>query len=114
MTIKLWILAAGLAVVVPGPTPVRNSVSLTWDYDTNNVPDVFKLYTSTNLALPTTNWTLVGSVSGAIQNISITNINQQQQWFFVTASNWWGESDPSNIAGIPQPPSVVGNLQISK
>ncbi len=104
--------ATALAVVLPGT--MRNTISLTWDYDTNSPPDVFKLYTSTNAAMPTTNWTLVAGVSGTIRNITISNINAQQCFFYVTASNWWGESTPSNVAGTPQIPGSVGNLRISQ
>lgn len=93
--------------------PLKNSVSLSWDYDTNNAPDVFKLYTSTDITTPTTNWTLVATVSGNIHNATISNIPAQQAFYYVTASNWWGESNPSNIAGTPQIPGAVSNLQMT-
>lgn len=107
--ITLTILAMG-APVMPGE--MRNSVALSWDYDTNNAPDVFKLYSSGDISSPLTNWPLVATVSGNVHDISIGNLVPQQAWFYVTASNWWGESLPSNLAGIPQPPSGVGNLRI--
>jgi len=115
---KLILLAAAIVVTVvafavtPGPSGFRKTVALSWDYDTNNAPDAFKLYSSTNIGLPATNWPLVATVSGNVQNITISNITAQQMWFYVTASNWWGESLPSNTAGTPQPPGSVINLRI--
>ena len=71
-----------IAVVLPGQP--RSSISLSWDYDTNNLPDVFKLYTSTNLSLPTTNWTVLGaSLNGTGIPLSATNlISASEQRFF--------------------------------
>ena len=106
------LVVTAIAVVLPGQP--RTSISLSWDYDTNNLPDVFKIYTSTNLVLPTSNWTLVGAVSGNVRNITISNIAMQQCWFYATASNWWGESSPSSVAGTPQTPGSVSNLRISQ
>jgi hypothetical protein len=106
--------ATAIAVVLPGE--FRKTVTLTWDYDPNAVTSdsVFKLYSSTNVALPFTNWTPVGTVSGTIRTITVSNIAAQQCWFAVTFSNWWGESLPSNIAGTPQIPGAVSNLRISQ
>lgn len=105
------VVAALAAGPVAPPSRFRNLVTFTWDNDTNSVVDAFKLYTSTDITVPITNWTLVATVSGDVRSIAISNIAAQQAWFYATASNWWGESPPSNIAGIPQPPSVV-NLRI--
>lgn len=101
-----------IAVVMPGQ--MRNTVTLSWDYDDANPPDAFKLYSSTNLAEPFTNWTHIATLSGNVHNATVSNIAYQQCWFYVTASNWWGESLPSEIAWVPQPPSEVSNLRISQ
>lgn len=90
----------------------RSEIGLEWDQDTNSIPDVFKLYTATNLNTPITNWTLVAEISGNVYKAAITNIALQQSFFLLTASNWWGESLPSNVAGTPPIPSDEINLRI--
>lgn len=114
LTFMLVVFAAATAIAVVLPGQMRNVVTLSWDYDTNNLPDAFKLYSSTNLSEPATNWTPIATLSGTIRNVTISNIPKQECWFYVTASNWWGESLPSNIAWVPQPPSEVSNLRISR
>lgn len=112
--LAMAVAALAALAVVPFPNQFKNSVSLTWDYDTNSVPDVFKLYSGTDLLVPMNEWPLVATVSGNVHNITVSNLAPQQAWFYVTASNWFGESVPSNLAGVPQPPSAVSNLRISQ
>lgn len=114
ITFMLVAFAAVTAVAVVLPGQMRNVVTLSWDYDTNSPPDAFKLYSSTNLSEPSTNWQHIATLSGTIRNVTISNIIAQQCWFYVTASNWWGESLPTNVAWIPQPPREVSNLRISQ
>ena len=105
--------AVAVVAFAAGTVPASKTVSFTWDYDTNSVVDAFKLYTSTNVNAPSTNWTLIGTVSSSIRAINLSNVAPAQAWYFVTASNMWGESLPSNIVGTPQPPNAVTNLRIS-
>ena len=97
-----------LAVVLP-PGTLRTSVTLAWNYPTNQLSTnlTFKIYSSTNLTLPVTNWPLVQTVAGT--NLSVTMpIDGQQRWYVMTSSNWWGESSFSNVAGTePLPRSDV-------
>jgi len=88
-------LVAVIAAFAAGP------VTISWTY-TNTPPEAFKLYTSTNITVPLTNWTLVGSVSGNVHAINLTNIANQQAWFFVTATNYFGERFPTNVVGTAQ------------
>jgi hypothetical protein len=118
--LKLWLLAFVLvclaawlchAALPTGPMPVK----LGWNYPTNQLsPDlVFKLYTSTNLTTPLTNWTWIGTTAGA--NTSMLAVIQPGAQFFVlTASNFWGESDFSNVASTPPLPAATNNLTIGR
>lgn len=73
---------------------------------------MFLLHQSTNVQTPMSNWPVVYSVSATNTNsfttVGATNVysapltNVPGQWFFFcTASNLWGESDPSNVADTP-------------
>jgi hypothetical protein len=73
---------------------------------------MFKLYHSTDPAVPLAQWTPLTNIAGT--NLSVTlNIEPGVHCFFLTASNWWGESDPSNVASTPAPPRS-GNLTIRR
>jgi hypothetical protein len=90
----------------------RSTIGLQWDQATNSAPDLFKLYTTTDISTPLTDWKLVATVSGEIHNITISNIEPIQAYFYLVASNWWGESLPSNVAQTPPIPSDVRGLTI--
>ncbi len=83
-------------------------VTLSWDYPAaERTPDLqFRLYHSTNSDLPLYKWTALTNTAGT--NCSITlSLQPGRHFFYVTAVNWWGESDPSNIASTPAPPRSV-------
>lgn len=104
----LLIAGAVLASVPMVPT----SVVLAWDQSTNQ-PDVFKLYCSADMAVPLNLWTNVATVAGT--NTCITNVMLPgKMFFYVTASNFWGESGPSNVTNTPVVPQSVTNLTIHK
>lgn len=83
--------------------PVQN-VTLAWDSVTNTTVEIYKLYEIsgpvTNLLATTTNLT-----------ITLTNVLAAPHRWFVTASNMWGESDPSNILVVPGAPLPPTNLK---
>jgi len=84
------------AVIPSGPTPI----TFAWNYPSNVQVDVFKIYSSTNVNLPLTNWALISTVPGT--NATANFLIQPGIWFFYcTASNFWGESGPSNITNTP-------------
>ena len=68
-----------------------------WDYPTNELSAdlVFKLYSTDNLSLPMSQWALKVTVTGTNTMVSVPMTNGWQ-FFYVTASNEWGESVPSN------------------
>jgi hypothetical protein len=105
-------LALALALAAAGGPAVTqaDNVSLSWVY-TNPPPDVFKVYQSTNLAPPLT-WQVILTVPGTnslgqvTTNASFSVVPSNYFWM-ITASNFWGESLPSNSPGVPPP---VGNV----
>lgn len=84
-----------------GPTVV----TLLWDAPTNGVsPDMsYNLYSAGALTLPLTNWAVVTNTTNQTVTLSIQPGNH---FFFVTASNLFGESDPSNLLGPPALPPL--------
>ena len=86
-------------------TLASDTVTLAWDYPlaelTTNL--TFKLYHSTNPAIPPTQWTPFTNIVGTNLSAALS-IDVGVHFFFLTASNWWGESDPSNVASTPPPP----------
>lgn len=102
-------LAALLAFggVATGPT----QVTLAWNPQSG--VDTFYLYTSTNAALPLNQWTPLTNAPGTATNLVVI-MTPGQQFFFLTASNLWGESGPSNTANTPPVPTGQTNLVIHR
>lgn len=72
---------------------VKNSAKLEWDYSAAEVLAVrFNVYSATNVAGP---FTVFTNVAGTNVVIPIT---EGAHFYYVTATNEWGESDPSNVA----------------
>lgn len=96
------LLPLGAKAAVP-TTP--QLVILAWDYPTNELRAElsFKLYTSTNLAVPMTNWLVLTNVAGTNLAAAV-RIEPGEHFFTLTASNFWGESDFSNVASVPPLP----------
>ena len=109
MLVGMLLTGAPLAVAMLAGT-MRTNVSLTWDYPTNAFDTnlVFKLYASTNLLLPHDQWPLLMTIDGTNRTAAIPNA-QPEQFFFLTCSNYWGESDPSKVAGLPPLPRATDN-----
>ncbi len=109
MKIKLLSFAlAVLAAVALATTPgaMRSSVTLAWDpYPTNEIsPElVIRIYSTTNLATPYTNWPFLVATSATNSSVTFA-LDAQQRWFIATASNYWGEGDFSNVASTPPLP----------
>lgn len=90
------------------------TITLLWDYPTNDLGAdlTFKVYSTTNIAVPMTNWqvsTIVGTTTAAQVTMA-----PSRRFFFVTASNIWGESGPSNITNTPAPVTNVIGLKLTK
>lgn len=97
----LLLLFSALPVMAALPVgQLRTNVTFSIGYPANELSTnlFFKFYSTTNLALPVTQWPVYALVPAT--NLIITlPIDANQRLFVVTASNWWGESFFSNQAG---------------
>jgi hypothetical protein len=102
-TLALTILLAS-TIWCQAVVPPIQSVTLAWDSVTNTTVELYKLYEisgpATNLLATTTNLT-----------VTLTNVLAMPHRWFVTASNMWGESDPSNLLVVPGAPVPPTNLK---
>jgi hypothetical protein len=91
--------------------PPTGQVLLSFNYPSNELVNglSFNFYHSTSL----TGWTLLTNFPATNTTYAIT-INPGQHFFFVTASNFWGESIPSNITNTPILATVVTNISITR
>ena len=82
-----------LGLLVIGVASVRTSAMLVWDYPTAELPSVsFNVYHAINAAGPFSVLTNVSATNCTVQ------ILQGSHFYYVTATNEWGESDPSETA----------------
>ena len=93
------------AVPSPAGTTATNDITLAWDYPASELSTnlSFKLYHSVNPAQPLAQWTPITNIAGTNLSVSLP-VEVGVHFFYLTASNWWGESDPSNVASTPPPP----------
>lgn len=93
------------------PTPI---VTLHWSYPTNELSTnlLFRVWHSTSVAAPRP-WQNITNVVGT--NLQVT-INVQTcgfHAFYLSASNFWGDSDPSEVATTPPLPVATNRLWIT-
>lgn len=91
------------------------TVTFFWDYPTNELGAdlTFKIYAHTNITVPGSNWPVVLQIVGT-QTTAIVTMTPGRQFFYVTASNMWGESGPSNVTNTPSVVTNVTRLKITK
>lgn len=115
-----------MAALTPRP------LILLWDYPTNAISTdlTFNLYSQTNLAIAPSNWVRVATypaqnwysngvwtlpVQGTNYVVTVTNlVLPGVQWYYVTASNFWSDSDPSNTLGLPPVPAQSVNMRAQR
>ena len=100
----LWFFFRALCLAPCLHAATNEVVTLAWDYPSAEVTNIaaFKVYQSEDVSRPLREWPLLTNVSGALQ-VSFL-LEPGRHFFFVTASNFWGESDPSNVASTPALP----------
>lgn len=91
------------------------NITLAWDYPTNELSTnlTFRLYGSTNIVQPMTNWILLVTIPGT--NLStVLSVVPGEHFYALTASNvfWRLESDFSNVASTPPAPRSDVNLGV--
>lgn len=118
------------ALMPPLPPGATVPIVLSFDYPTNGMDTnlVFVLRGTTNVgtatpwpvettipAMPfwTNAWAL--PVNGTNYTITFTNQTIPDiHFWYVTATNFWGESDPSNVLGLPPLPTNTKNLKAAR
>lgn len=101
------------AVAFPQTPAIDGRVTLEWDYPAADLPGMtFNVYHSTNAALPLASWPRLASVQGT-NRLPLT-VTPGPNLFVMTASNFWGESDFSNVATTPGTPRSDVNLKVRK
>jgi hypothetical protein len=107
LVLVLALLALGFSA-----QPLRNSVTFAWSYPTNELSTnlTFKLYASPDVTVPLTNWAVLTNVVGTNLQVTVP-LAATNLFFFLTASNYWGEGNPSGVVSTPAPPRN-GSLQI--
>jgi hypothetical protein len=78
-----------------------DTITLAWNYPTNELSTnlTFNLYHSLAVTNPLP-WMMMTNTVGTNLNCKV-DIIPGEHYFYVTASNFWGESLPSNILGLP-------------
>lgn len=133
------LLTVGLAVL--GLTAAaQTSITLAWDYPepevvsvpgtptatgytTTNAPTEFVLYATSVATTPLAQWDVVAVIPATVTNNGVASIVKQHtvttqpagnRFFYLTARNASGESDPSNVALRSGPPKHGQNLKATK
>ena len=108
---------------VPGPNGTFR-IWFSWLAPTNQPPSqlTWRLYGTTNAALPTNQWTLIATIpfSNTVtvgNRMYYTNFVTPGTWFFTMTTsnnaNFWAESFFSDAASTPPPPPVLNDLQLN-
>ncbi len=111
MNLKISLAIGALAAITAafGLIQSPRTVILEWDYPTNALSTnlTFVLRATNNPGVPLTNWPVITNISGTNLTWKLLVI-PGQQFYVITASNIWGESDFSNVAltqPVATPPS---------
>jgi len=105
-----------LAILFLSAALNAEELPLTWIYDPIEQQDidVWKLYHTDNLNDPI-DWKLFGVYTNNLStNLIMVDITPGQHFFILTASNYWGESLPSNRARTKFAPNKINTLKIDK
>lgn len=106
--------AIGLAKAAGTATNGVQAITISWgndpSFDSNGV---VRVYHSTDITVPLTNWAVLTNVQGSFTNVVI-GVLPSAHFFTGTYSNFWGESDFSPVASTPPFPRFDVNLLITK
>ena len=87
------------------------AVLVEWDYRPEDLAETtFKVYGSSNLFEPMELWPVVATVTG--HTWAQFDIDPVAMFYAVTATNWRGESDFSNVLRVSGPPLSDFKLRI--
>jgi hypothetical protein len=114
--------AMGITAWAAGTASSAVNVTFVWDAPVNQSYTglVYRIYSTTNVALPTNTWPLLTVVTnptpinGGAQLSYATPIVPGAWFFTMTASNFWGESFFSVAAATPPPAPQLNNLVLQR
>jgi len=120
----VWLGLAGLVQGATAAGTATNAVNVTfvWDAPANQSYTglVYRIYSSTNVALPTNSWPLLAVVTnpvpinaGAQLSYSVPLV-PGAYFFTMTSSNFWGASFFSEAAATPPPVPQLNNLTLQR
>lgn len=111
-----WIFTALLALLVLGLAPatdftVSQPVTFEWESSNEVTPDLsFNLYKADSPTAPRSDWIKIITIPGS-NTWQTVIFRPGKTYWTVTASNFWGESDFSNIVGTPATVLNLTNVQ---
>ena len=86
------------------------ALTISWDYPADEMDGItFYVYETTNVIGG--NWAIKTNTTAT--NVSFA-VAPGKRFYRATASNFWGESDPSNIINTPEVAKMPANLTIKK
>jgi len=102
-TLMVILALLSIAAVQMTPTPI----TLAWNPQPD--ADAYYVYASTNVAAPMPWAPITNTPALVAPSVTIQPV-PSRMFYYVTASNFWGESGPSNTIGTP---AVVTNSSLS-
>lgn len=121
-------LGVGIAAL---PLPPASTIGLAFQYPTNSLFTdtglTVQVHASPDFSLPLSNWAVITNLYAT--NLVLTNLDgtgtnaaitfripapQAQVFYFLTFSNFWGASPPSNVANTPAPVPTNITTQIQR
>jgi hypothetical protein len=114
---KKYILIATLLAGLKSFGQLSTNVTLVWDYPTKELSTnlTFRVYHTTNeldLLKPVSSWNILTNVPGTNTTLKVP-ANYGQNYFAVSASNFWSEAFSSVVLTPTLPRSDV-NLKVQK
>lgn len=114
------LLAFGLSKKALAAGPANQTIMLVWD-DPKDSSIVYFLYSTNNISAPVATWPLVAVIPQAsLTNPSPTTLGYRLSvapglaYYTLTASNLWGTSPFSTVAGTPPVLPLFTNLAVLK
>jgi hypothetical protein len=101
---KKALLVGLLALALPIVASDPQWITLAWDLPADlDASTVTKIYTSDTLATPPASWSVLTNVAWPQSTVSFM-VLPARHYYVATCSNFWGESDFSNVASTPAEP----------
>jgi hypothetical protein len=115
-TILLIIACVSLNAYGQEPPPIPDSapVVLGWDYpESTDTTLGFVLLHSTTTNTAMTNWTRLATAGREARKIEVT-VARGVNYFSMIATNFWWDSDPSNVTNTPELTVKMGDFKVKK